>query len=67
MTGTGPLISPGPNKGPMTNADRIRAMSDKELARQIAEFTGYRANPEEVAFWLDWLQGPSEGGGSDAV
>lgn len=45
---------------PYTNASRIRAMNDEELARQIAEFTGYRGNPEEVAFWLNWLKSPAE-------
>ena len=44
-----------PNKPP-TNFDAIRAMNAEELARKIAQFTGYEGNPEEVAFWLDWLQ-----------
>ena len=39
-----------------TNADRIRSMTDEELARQIASFTGYEGNHEEVAFWLNWLK-----------
>ena len=41
---------------PKNNADRIRAMDDIALARQIAAFTGYEGNPEEVAYWLDWLR-----------
>lgn len=45
---------------PKTNADRIRAMSDEELARQIAYFTGYEGNPEEVAYWRNWLKNTEE-------
>ena len=53
---------------PQTNADRIRAMSDEELARWIADKVdhGYgccapgcndcRDNVDCVKPWLDWLQ-----------
>lgn len=49
---------------PKTNADRIRAMSDEELAEYFAEIgndasngISYSENPEE---WLEWLQQPAE-------
>lgn len=44
---------------PMTNADRIRAMSDEELAAWMAECNAYReyANASQ---WLPWLQQPAE-------
>ena len=41
---------------PTTNFVAIRSMTEKEMARQIASFTGYEGNPEEVAFWLNWLR-----------
>ncbi len=48
---------------PQTNADRIRAMSDEELAEQIAkcvEADFFRVNvigikPNSKDDWLDWL------------
>ena len=42
-----------------TNADRIRAMSDEELAAWMAECNAYReyANASQ---WLPWLQQPAE-------
>ena len=42
-----------------TNADRIRAMSDEELAAWMAECNAYReyANASQ---WLPWLQQPEE-------
>ena len=44
---------------PTTNADRIRAMSDEELAAWMAECNAYReyANASQ---WLPWLQQPEE-------
>lgn len=46
---------------PSTNADRIRAMSDEELAAWMAECNAYReyANASQ---WLPWLQQPAEEG-----
>ena len=41
-----------------TNADRIRAMSDEELARWL-EYEGGGACAE-VCGWLNWLQQPAE-------
>ena len=46
---------------PMTNADKIRAMSDEELAEWMSECNAYR----EYAIasqWLPWLQQPAEEG-----
>ena len=52
---------------PKTNADRIRAMSDEELARYMAEIIEnidsqtccYSHIPDE---WLSWLQQPADKG-----
>ena len=53
-----------------TNADRIRSMSDEELADLINREIGYCAPTGDCektsndckACWLDWLQQPAEGG-----
>ena len=42
----------------MTNADRIRAMSDEELARWL-EYEGGGACAE-MCGWMNWLQQPAE-------
>lgn len=42
-----------------TNADRIRAMSDEELAAWMAECNAYGENAE-ASQWLPWLQQPAE-------
>ena len=42
---------------PMTNADRIRAMSDEELARWL-EYEGGGACAE-MCGWMNWLQQPA--------
>ena len=44
---------------PPTNADRIRAMRDEELAAWMAECNAYReyANASQ---WLPWLKQPAE-------
>ena len=50
---------------PMTNADRIRAMSDEELARnfQEAETFGRAFGPyTSYDSWLDWLRQEVEDG-----
>lgn len=44
----------------MTNADRIRNMSDEELARWL-EYEGGGACAE-MCGWLNWLQQPAEEG-----
>lgn len=60
------------NVQPKTNADRIRAMSDEELAEWLASVTDCHLCPIDdcggagdmcTATWLDWLQSPAEGGG----
>lgn len=50
---------------PMTNGDRIRAMSDEELAKHfsgmicdINEGVEYHETP---SIWLEWLLQPAEG------
>lgn len=45
-------------KVPMTNADRIRAMTDEEMAKWL-EYEGGGACAE-VCGWLNWLQQPAE-------
>ena len=52
---------------PLTNAQKIRAMSDKELAKIIEHELGcpVTGNCEKMsrdckACWLDWLQMPAE-------
>ena len=43
---------------PKTNADRIRAMTDEELARYLYTKTCEDAYPqfENIPEWLDWLK-----------
>lgn len=50
--GTGAILVPE------TNADRIRRMSDEELAKWL-EYEGGGACAE-VCGWLNWLQQPAE-------
>lgn len=53
---------------PMTNADRIRAMSDEELARELALIAEWdrkqlqkaKSGPGLVEFMEHWLQQPAE-------
>lgn len=44
-----------------TRADKIRAMSDEELAEWMSECNAYRENAI-ASQWLPWLQEPCEGG-----
>ena len=44
----------------ITNADRIRAMSDEELAEWMSRCNAYGENAEAVQ-WLPWLRQPAEG------
>ena len=54
-----------------TNADRIRAMTDEELAEFIrivcfgVEGMVCQKRPNCEACWLDWLQSPADGGDGD--
>lgn len=50
---------------PQTNADQIRAMSDEELARWIADDLiepGYYDGDMCYRLWLDWLKSPVKNG-----
>lgn len=51
-------LRPDRNPDIITNADRIRAMSDEELAKWL-EYEGGGACAE-VCGWLDWLEQPAE-------
>jgi uncharacterized cysteine cluster protein YcgN (CxxCxxCC family) len=44
---------------PKTNADRIRAMSDEELAVWMAECNAY-GERADASQWLPWLKQPAE-------
>ena len=60
------VVKCGAFKPPMTNADRIRAMNDEELARFIAAVENRRSAAGGGAIWcgmahaLDWLLQPAE-------
>ena len=43
----------------MTNADRIRSMTDEELAEWMAECNAYKENAD-ASQWLPWLKQPAE-------
>lgn len=43
----------------LTNADRIRAMSDEELAKWLAGQAGKEPS-DDPAVWMDWLKQPAE-------
>lgn len=52
-------------EAPMTNADRIRAMPDEELAAAFADAVYYgptskkcNDRSEAINAWIDWLQQP---------
>ena len=63
------------HKAPLTNADRIRAMSDEELAELIDRETDScaptgdceRMSRDCKACWLEWLQQPAEEDKHEAV
>lgn len=46
----------------VTNADRIRSMSDEELAEWVwsAESSGRAYGPRGKNAWLKWLKAPAE-------
>ena len=44
---------------PYSNADRIRSMTDEELAMCLYEI-GYERGWDEPKYALDWLQQPAE-------
>lgn len=43
----------------VTNADRIRAMSDEELAEWMAECNAYGENAD-ASQWMPWLKQPAQ-------
>lgn len=50
---------------PMTNADRIRNMTDEELAKVLADFVVRQGcSPDDICSctncWLKWLRSPVE-------
>lgn len=51
----------GVDTDPKTNADRIRAMSDEELAKWLAEQAGSDPS-DDPEIWLIWLKLPEEEG-----
>ena len=50
---------PGWDSKVVTNADRIRAMSDEKLATWMAECNAY-GERGDASQWLPWLQQPAE-------
>ncbi len=44
------------NTKPVSNADRIRSMTDEELADEFAKIEGDPYNGATIGFWLDWLR-----------
>lgn len=45
-----------PDRKVLSNADCIRAMSDEELARQLAFLEDFNYDEPRVLEWLDWLR-----------
>ena len=48
-----------------TNADRIRSMTDEELAEWMVHKTegnGFKGYEQSVLAWLKWLKSPAEKG-----
>lgn len=63
------LVALDKNSEPQTNSDRIRAMSDEELAewlvmvgQRIIEINPMLERPALYADWLNWLKAPVEEG-----
>lgn len=54
------------NENPITNGDRVRAMSDEELGRFLAAVENRRSAAGGGAFWkgaahaIEWLKQPAE-------
>ncbi len=44
------------DRTPATNADRIRAMSDEELADKLWSISHYQQKKQKISEWLDWLR-----------
>ena len=65
------VVQCGAFQPPMTNGDRIRSMSDEELAEHIWKKCGCPNGKNHVTCgyigdckncWIDWLRQPTEGG-----
>jgi hypothetical protein len=54
------LLTPAKQIKKMTNGQKIRAMSDDELANWMAECNAY-GERAEASQWLPWLKQPAEG------
>ena len=56
-------------KTPFTNADRIRSMSDEELADWVwgAETAGRAYGPRGKKAWLDWLRQEATDGETETI
>lgn len=50
------VLASQPTSKPMTNADRIRAMTDEELAQFIHNLIIDRNIGIPTGIWLDWLK-----------
>ena len=48
-----------------SNADRIRSMTDEELANEFAKIEGDPYNGATIGFWLDWLRDEAKDGEQD--
>lgn len=48
-----------------TNADRIRTMSDQQLADYLWSVERGERGVKFIGCWLDWLQSPANGGAGD--
>lgn len=55
-----PIETPKDSRNIVTNADRIRSMSDEELARFLWEQNGGNRYWKSVEKYLDWLQQPAK-------
>ena len=58
-----PYLDYPKSRNPMTNADRIRAMTDEELAEYLTDicyelWNLFLEDPKKV--WLDWLKKPAD-------
>ena len=61
LSETCPLINLNVKPKPMTNADRIRSMTDEELAELLFQ-VGYDNGWGMKEYALEWLQKPCGGG-----
>lgn len=50
------LVLPCQVRSWLTNADRIRQMSDEELAKWLSDNDSYFPTGNRTQYWLDWLK-----------